>query len=79
MTGFYLLAIGIALLAMIPLVPFTAGPLSDPRVVMRIAVSILLLGAALYIILSHAYDAQDKHWAYATAGTILGFWLRGSK
>jgi hypothetical protein len=49
------------------------------RIVMQVIVSLALLGAALYVILSHSYSAEDKHWGFATAGTILGFWLRGPK
>lgn len=48
----------------------------DSRATMQIAVSLCLLGAALFAILSHRYDANTLHWAFATAGTILGFWLR---
>jgi len=42
----------------------------------RILVSSVVLAASLYVILSKRYTPQDKHWAYATVGTILGFWLR---
>jgi hypothetical protein len=43
------------------------------RFVMQIVTSLMFLGASVYIILSHNYDAKDKHWAYGTAGTILGY------
>jgi hypothetical protein len=46
---------------------------------MQVLLSLVLMGAAILIVLSHAYDAQEKHWAYGTLGTILGFWLKGSK
>jgi hypothetical protein len=49
------------------------------RPIVQTLVSLAILGAAIYMILSRNYDAQNKHWAYAYAGTILGFWLRGSK
>jgi hypothetical protein len=49
------------------------------RSLMRVFVSIVILGCAVYIVLSHSYDLQEKHWAYGSLGTILGFWLRGSK
>lgn len=39
-------------------------------------VTLAILGVALYIILSHGYQAQDKHWGYGAAGTILGYWGR---
>jgi len=43
---------------------------------MQVLVSLVLLAAGLYVILSKQYDAQDKHWAYGTVGTLVGFWLR---
>jgi hypothetical protein len=43
---------------------------------MRVAISGLLLLAALWIILSRRYASTEKHWAYGIIGTILGFWLR---
>jgi hypothetical protein len=46
------------------------------RTIMQIAVSILLLGAALFVILSQRYDDSSKHWAFATVGTIIGYWLK---
>lgn len=48
----------------------------ERRSAMQIAVSLCLLGAALFVILALRYDANTKHWAFATAGTILGYWLR---
>jgi hypothetical protein len=38
-------------------------------------ISVTLLAAALFIVLSKRYSPHDKHWAYTTLGTILGFWL----
>lgn len=49
---------------------------SGIRLGMQIAVSLVVLGGALYIIISQAYDAKDKHWAYGAVGTLLGFWLK---
>jgi hypothetical protein len=43
---------------------------------MQVSISLLILGGALYIIISPAYQGNDKHWAYGSAGTILGFWLK---
>ena len=40
-------------------------------------VSLIVLLAALYVILSKRYPPKVEHWAYATVGTVLGFWLRG--
>ena len=49
----------------------------DSKIIMQMLVSVAILASSLYIILSKRYAAQDQHWAYASAGTILGFWLRG--
>jgi hypothetical protein len=45
------------------------------RAVMPALVSILVLIASLIVILMRRFSPRDKHWAYATIGTILGFWL----
>jgi hypothetical protein len=49
---------------------------SDTRTAMQIIVSLCLLGASLVVILSSGFDPNVKHWAFATVGTILGFWLK---
>jgi hypothetical protein len=60
--------------------PIAAAPayfsLAD---VMRLVLSIILTIASLVVILWKGYGPKDKHWAYATIGTILGFWLNSSK
>ena len=38
--------------------------------------SIALIVAGLFVILSGKYAPIDKHWAYATIGTIVGHWLK---
>lgn len=40
------------------------------------AVSLIVLSAALYVILSQRYTAKVEHWAYGIVGMVLGFWLR---
>ena len=42
----------------------------------RVFLSVCLVAACLYVILSHAYDADSKNWAFATVGTVVGYWLR---
>jgi hypothetical protein len=49
----------------------------DAELVPRLVFSGVLLVAALYVILTQKYATQDKHWAYGTIGTLLGFWLKG--
>jgi len=46
------------------------------KVLMEVAVSLAFGVASLFVILSKRYCPSDKHFAYATAGIILGFWLR---
>jgi len=50
-----------------------------PSETMQIALSLILTLASLFVILVKSYGPKDKHWAYATIGTILGFWLRAPK
>jgi hypothetical protein len=49
----------------------------DHRIIMQILLSLLLVGASLYVVLAEHYDPNSKHWAFGTLGTIMGFWLRG--
>jgi hypothetical protein len=50
--------------------------LPDAREIMQIFISIVLLLCSLYVILTKKYQAKDQNWAYATIGTILGFWIK---
>jgi len=51
------------------------GPLGNANTLMQFAISLLLLGAALWVVLARRYAATDRHWAYGAIGTIVGFWL----
>jgi hypothetical protein len=60
-----------------PLVPDTPPLLEgDPRLLMQVGVSLILLPATLFVILSSRYQPKDKHWAYSTLGMVIGFWLK---
>lgn len=50
--------------------------LPDWRAAMQIALTAVLLGASLFVIMSHKYAPAQKHWAYGMIGTLLGFWLK---
>jgi hypothetical protein len=50
---------------------------TDAKIMMPIIVSIVLLFGGLFVILAKRYAASDRHWAYATVGTIVGYWLKG--
>ena len=41
----------------------------------QIAVTLILVVARFFIIFSKKYGQADRRWAYATVGTILGYWL----
>jgi hypothetical protein len=43
---------------------------------MQVVVSVVILGASLFVILSQRYTTADAHWAYGMVGTVIGFWLK---
>lgn len=49
-----------------------------PDTIIQAAISIIFIGASLFVILSQRYAPDDRHWAYGALGTILGFWLKAS-
>ena len=46
------------------------------RVAMQIAVSAVILGAGLWVILSGHYNADAGQWASGAIGTVMGYWLK---
>jgi hypothetical protein len=52
------------------------SPASKIDAAMQAALSAILLVAGVFVILSKDYGTTDKHWAYGTVGTLVGFWLR---
>lgn len=42
----------------------------------RIAVSIIVLGVAIYVILSQRFNDDFSKWAFGVVGVIIGYWLR---
>ena len=46
------------------------------RLAMFVSTTIVSLTFALPIILSKKYQPEDKYWAFAAVGIIIGFWLR---
>ncbi len=80
-----LAVVALALTALIPpqtdTVEYTRGfPYTEAddtlKLYVRIAVSALFAGAGLFVVLSKRYEANEKNWAFATMGTIVGFWLK---
>ena len=45
------------------------------RLIMQVVVSLVFMGAVLFVILSKRYKKEDQNWAYGTLGLIIGFWL----
>ena len=48
---------------------------SSTREIMQIIITLVILSASLYIILSKKYDADVQKWAYGAIGTVVGYWL----
>jgi hypothetical protein len=42
----------------------------------RIAISLVVLGVVLYIILSQKFPDEFSKWAFGIVGVIIGYWLR---
>lgn len=49
---------------------------ADARPAMQIAVSIVMLAAGLWVMLSGQYSADAMHWASGAIGTVVGYWLK---
>jgi len=43
------------------------------RLLMQAVVSLAVLGAALFIILTRAFDPD---WAYGSVGMVVGYWVK---
>jgi hypothetical protein len=47
-----------------------------PMLIVQAAMTVIFVGACIYVIVSKRYGPAERHWAFGTLGTILGFWLR---
>jgi hypothetical protein len=55
----------------------TSSDSSSTELIVRIVISAILLLVSLYIsVVSSRNDPAEKHFAYGTVGTIIGFWLQ---
>jgi hypothetical protein len=52
---------------------------NNRNISMQATTTLILLLASLFVILSGQYDPNSQYWAFATVGTILGFWLKGRR
>jgi hypothetical protein len=56
--------------------PITRRNSSPDPIWVRLSMTVPILLCALFVIVSQQYSATEKNWAYGSAGTILGYWLR---
>lgn len=66
--------VGIALLILLPFVVGIAAQ-DTSTAVMRILISLVVLGSGLYVILSNKYPTDTQKWAFGIVGLIVGYWL----
>jgi hypothetical protein len=53
-----------------------AAPAGRAPAAMQIVVSVIVLAAGLWVMLSGRYDADVEKWAAGAIGTVVGFWLK---
>jgi hypothetical protein len=46
------------------------------RLMMQAVVSLAVLAVSLFIILTHGFPLDNKHWAYVSVGMVVGYWLK---
>ena len=46
------------------------------KLIMQGLVSVAVLSAALYVILSGSYPGSHDKWAFGIIGVVVGYWLR---
>jgi len=68
---------GVVALFLIPRIFHTRVERSglDYRVVMQILVSVIILAAGLFVVLSKDYGPETEKWAFGVMGTVVGYWL----
>lgn len=42
----------------------------------RIGLTLLVILAALFVVLSRSYGDAEQKWAFGAIGTVLGYWLK---
>ncbi len=42
----------------------------------RMFITVLLCAVSIHVILSRRFTPTQKHWAYGTIGTLIGYWLK---
>jgi hypothetical protein len=54
----------------------TARDATNVRLVMQIVISLIILGAGLWAILSGHSGPDSERWASGAIGTVMGYWLK---
>lgn len=49
------------------------------RFMMQTVVSLVVLAAAIFIILTHGFDPNSKYWACGSVGMVIGYWLKSNR
>ena len=44
--------------------------------IVKVTVTLSILGAALFVILSQKYPDDYAKWAFGVSGLVVGYWLR---
>jgi hypothetical protein len=47
------------------------------RLLLCILVSLAVIAASLYVVLSARYDDATRKWAFGALGAQVGYWMRG--
>ena len=69
----FICVLGMLAITTLRLLP--AAGLQGPQPVMQVLISVVVLGSALYVILSKKYPDATQKWAFGAVGMIVGFWL----
>lgn len=55
--------------------PITLASISIVDIYMSVIISLIILCASLWIILSKKYTNDSRNWAFGIVGTIVGHWI----
>lgn len=47
-----------------------------PRIHIQLAMTLVMVGAAIWIIVVAEQEPDDRTWAYGTLAMLLGYWLK---
>ena len=53
-----------------------SGPYPWVRMMMQVVVSLAVLLASLWVVVSQQYESSVENFAYVMIGTVIGYWLR---